>query len=74
MKNLFIFRKNIHNIRNFQIVANEKKNTVRSAMESICYMKISIKSLYSLFIVDVKYLQRLSCINYNKLIQIDFIL
>ena len=27
MKNLFTFRENIHNIRNFQIIANENKNT-----------------------------------------------
>ena len=29
MKNLLIFRENIHNIRNFQTTANENKNTVR---------------------------------------------
>ena len=29
MKNLLTFRENIHNIRNFQIIANENKNTVR---------------------------------------------
>ena len=29
MKNLFIFREKIHNIRNSQIIANENKNTVR---------------------------------------------
>ena len=28
MKKLYIFRENIHNIRNFQIIANENKNTV----------------------------------------------
>ena len=37
MKNLFIFRENIHNIRNFQIIANEIKNTVRYVWEIICY-------------------------------------
>ena len=37
MKNLFIFRENIHNIRNFQIIANENKNTVRYGFETICY-------------------------------------
>ena len=37
MKNLFIFRENIHNIRKFQIIANENKNTVRYGFETICY-------------------------------------
>ena len=37
MKNLFIFRENIHNIRNFQIIANENKNTMRYGLETICY-------------------------------------
>ena len=37
MKNLFIFRENIHNVRNFQIIANENKNTVRYSLEAICY-------------------------------------
>ena len=37
MKNLFLFRENIHNIRNFQIIANENKNTVRYGLETICY-------------------------------------
>ena len=37
MKNLFIFRENIHNIRNFQIIANETKNTVRYGLDTICY-------------------------------------
>ena len=37
MKNLFIFRENIHNIRNFEIIANENKNTVRYGLETICY-------------------------------------
>ena len=37
MKNLFIFRENIHNIRNFQIIANENKNTVRYGLDTICY-------------------------------------
>ena len=34
MKN---FRENIHNIRNFHIIANEIKNTVRYVWETICY-------------------------------------
>ena len=29
IKNLLIFRENIHNIRSFQTTANENKNTVR---------------------------------------------
>ena len=36
-KNLFIFWKNIHNIRNFQIIANKNKNTVRYGSETKCY-------------------------------------
>ena len=37
MKNLFIFRENIYNIKNFQIIANENKNTVRYGLVTICY-------------------------------------
>ena len=37
LKNLFIFQENIHNIRNFQIIANENKNTVRYDLETIYY-------------------------------------
>ena len=37
MKNLFIFRENIYNIRNFQIIANENKNTVRYGLDTISY-------------------------------------
>ena len=37
LKNLFIFQGNIHNIRNFQIIANENKNTVRYDLETIYY-------------------------------------
>ena len=36
VKNLFIFLENIHNIRNFQIIANENKYKVRSGLESVC--------------------------------------
>ena len=36
-KNLIIFRENIHNIRNFQIIANKNKNTVKYDLETICY-------------------------------------
>ena len=37
MKNLFISRENIHNVRNFQIIANENNNTVTFGLETICY-------------------------------------
>ena len=37
MKNIFIFRENIHNIKNFQIIGNENKNTVRYGLETIYY-------------------------------------
>ena len=37
MKNLFIFRENIQNDRNFQIIANDNKNTVRYWLEVICH-------------------------------------
>ena len=37
MKNLFVFPENIHNIRNFQIIANENKNTARYWLETIYY-------------------------------------
>ena len=36
LKNLVIFQENIHNIRNFQIIANENKSTVRYGFETIC--------------------------------------
>ena len=36
-KNLIIFRENILNIRNFQIIANKNKNTVKYELETICY-------------------------------------
>ena len=37
MKNLFIFREGIHDIRNFQIITNENKNAVRDGLETICF-------------------------------------
>ena len=37
MKNLFSFWENIHNIINFQIIANENKNKMRCGFETICY-------------------------------------
>ena len=33
--NFFIFRKNTHNFRNFQIILNENKKTVRYGSEKI---------------------------------------
>ena len=35
MKNLFIFGENIYNIGNFEIIANENKNTVRYGLENL---------------------------------------
>ena len=35
MKNLFIFEENIYNIGNFEIIANENKNTVRYGLENL---------------------------------------
>ena len=43
MKNLFIFRENIHNIRNFQIIANETKNTVTYGLDTIRKFEEKIK-------------------------------
>ena len=37
MTNLSIFRENIHNIRNFSIIADKNKNTVRYGLKIICY-------------------------------------
>ena len=37
MTNLSIFWKNILNIRNFSIIADKNKNTVRYGLEIICY-------------------------------------
>ena len=42
MKNSFIFRENIHNIRNFQFIANENKNTVRYGLDTMCYRTPSL--------------------------------
>ena len=35
--NFFIFRENTHNLRNFQIILNENKKTVRYGSETISY-------------------------------------
>ena len=45
MKDLFIFRENIHDIRNFQIIANEKKNTVRYGLETLYVIELLICGL-----------------------------
>ena len=37
MQNLFLFRENVHNIRNFQDIANENKHTVRYGLETVSY-------------------------------------
>ena len=37
MDNFFIFRENTHNLRNFQIILNENKKTVRYGSETISY-------------------------------------
>ena len=37
MKNLFIFRGNIYNIRNSQNIGNENKNTVRYGLKAKSY-------------------------------------
>ena len=34
MEDFFLFREKIHNIRNFQIISNESKKTVRYGFES----------------------------------------
>ena len=47
MKDLFIFRENIHDIRNFQIIANENKNTVRYGLETVCYRTPYLWAPYS---------------------------
>ena len=37
MDNIFIFRENTHNLRNFQVILNENKITVRYGSETISY-------------------------------------
>ena len=37
MDNLFIFRENVNNLRNFQIIQNKNKKTVRYGSETISY-------------------------------------
>ena len=44
MKNFFIFQKNTHNIRNFQIISNENKKTVRYGQETIKFRTPSLRA------------------------------
>ena len=37
MEDFFLFRENTHNIRNFQIISNESKKTVRYGLETVKY-------------------------------------
>ena len=37
MKEFFSFRENTHNIRNFQVISNESKKTVRYGLETVKY-------------------------------------
>ena len=37
MNSLFFFRENVHKIRNFQILSNDKKKTVRYGFETVSY-------------------------------------
>ena len=37
MDNFFIFRENTHNLRNFEIILNENKKTIRYGSETISY-------------------------------------
>ena len=37
MDNFFTFRENTHNLRNFQIISNKNKKTVRYGSETISY-------------------------------------
>ena len=37
MEDFFLFRENTHNIRNFQIISNESKKTVRYGLETVNY-------------------------------------
>ena len=42
MDNLFIFRENTHNIRNFQTISNENEKTVRRGQETIKFRTSSL--------------------------------
>ena len=37
MNSLFVFRENMHNIRNYKILSNNVRKTVRHALETILY-------------------------------------
>ena len=40
MNSLFVFRENTHNIRNYQILSNNVKKTVRYDLETILYRSL----------------------------------
>ena len=40
MNSLFVFRENTHNIRNYQILSNNVKKTVRYGLETILYRSL----------------------------------
>ena len=58
-KNLIIFRENIHNIRNFQIIANKNKNTVKYELETICYRTPYLWASLPLEYKHQKYVEKL---------------
>ena len=37
MESLFLFRENIHNIRNLQVISNKDIKAARHGLESICH-------------------------------------
>ena len=37
MENLVVFRENVHNIRNFQVISNKNINTKKYGLETICH-------------------------------------
>ena len=57
MDNIFIFRENTHNLRNFQVILNENKITVRYGSETISYR---IPLLWAYFSEECKLTNSLS--------------
>ena len=41
----FLFQEDVHNTRNFQITANENKDTVGCWLEAMCYIYGSLQGL-----------------------------